>query len=227
MASEVTREPGGRRQVRRAGGTAPQLAYDLWKRLFDIIVALLGLVVLAPLLALVAALVALKLGRPVLFEQDRPGLRGEIFTIRKFRTMRDERDASGRLKSDAERLTPFGRWLRSTSLDELPELVNVLRGEMSLVGPRPLKVEYLDRYDEFQARRHEVRPGITGWAQVNGRNSLSWEERFRMDVWYVDNRSFMLDLRILLMTLMAVVKREGVSAERHATMPEFEGNGRE
>lgn len=193
------------------------------KRLFDIVASALLLILLAPLMLCLAVAVAYKLGRPVMFSQPRPGLRGRIFTMLKFRSMLDSRDIQGRQLSDGERLTPFGRWLRSTSLDELPEVINVLRGEMSLVGPRPLKVEYLERYDSFQARRHEVKPGITGWAQVNGRNRLSWEEKFSRDVWYVDNQSLMLDLRVLLMTVIAVFDRGSVSAEGHDTMPEFRG----
>ncbi|MFN3597237.1 MAG: sugar transferase [Rubricoccaceae bacterium] len=193
------------------------------KRLFDIVCAALGLLVLAPVLGAVALAVRVKLGSPVLFRQTRPGLSGRPFEMVKFRTMTDARDAQGRLLPDAERLTAFGRFLRSTSLDELPELWNVLRGEMSLVGPRPLLMQYLERYSPEQARRHEVRPGITGWAQVNGRNALSWEEKFALDVWYVDHQSFALDLRILWMTVRKVLAREGISAESSATMPEFTG----
>jgi len=165
-----------------------------------------------------------KLGRPVLFRQSRPGLHERSFEIRKFRTMTDDRDTDGNLLADSERLLPFGRFLRSTSLDELPELWNVLKGEMSLVGPRPLLMEYLDLYSEEQARRHEVRPGITGWAQVNGRNALTWEEKFDLDVWYVDNHSLWLDLKILILTIARVFKREGVSQEGHATMERFQGS---
>lgn len=194
------------------------------KRVLDITVSLAALIVLSPVLLLTALLVARNLGRPVLFRQVRPGLHGRPFTILKFRTMRDATDTSGRSLPDAERLTDFGRRLRSTSLDELPELINVLRGEMSLVGPRPLIMEYLDRYTPEQARRHEVRPGITGWAQVNGRNAVDWNERFAMDVWYVDNQSLWLDLRILWLTVRTVLAREGVSAQGHATMPEFTGS---
>lgn len=170
-----------------------------------------------------AILVARNLGRPVLFKQVRPGLQGKPFTILKFRTMRDATDEHGNRLPDSERLTPFGRRLRSTSLDELPELINVLRGDMSLVGPRPLIMAYLDRYSERQARRNEVRPGITGWAQVNGRNAVGWDERFEMDVWYVDNHSLWLDMKILWLTVLTVLRRDGVSAEGHATMPEFMG----
>lgn len=195
------------------------------KRVFDGGVALTALVLLSPVLVLLAVLVRVKLGAPVLFSQKRPGRHGRVFTLRKFRTMRDDRDAQGRLRPDAERLTDFGRWLRATSLDELPELWNVVVGEMSLVGPRPLLVEYLPLYSPEQARRHEVRPGLTGWAQVHGRNATTWEERLRLDVWYVDHRSFWLDLRILMRTVGLVLGRKGVSAEGEATMPAFRGNG--
>jgi lipopolysaccharide/colanic/teichoic acid biosynthesis glycosyltransferase len=194
------------------------------KRAFDAIVAGAALLVLSPLLLILAATVAVKLGRPVLFRQQRPGLGGRPFELIKFRTMTDATDARGRVLPDAERLTPFGRWLRSTSLDELPELWNVLTGDMSLVGPRPLLMAYLPRYSIRQARRHEVRPGLTGWAQVNGRNSLSWDEKFELDVWYVDNHTFLLDLRILGATVLQVVRRHGISSEGHATMPEFQGS---
>jgi lipopolysaccharide/colanic/teichoic acid biosynthesis glycosyltransferase len=194
------------------------------KRIFDIVVSLLALLALSPLLAVLALQVRRKLGRPVLFRQSRPGLHERSFEIRKFRTMTDDRDTDGNLLADSERLLPFGRFLRSTSLDELPELWNVLKGEMSLVGPRPLLMEYLDLYSEEQARRHEVRPGITGWAQVNGRNALTWEEKFDLDVWYVDNHSLWLDLKILILTIARVFKREGVSQEGHATMERFQGS---
>ncbi len=195
------------------------------KRIFDLAVTLATAPLWVPLAGLVALLVAWRLGRPVLFRQERPGLHGRPFTLVKFRTMRDARDASGALLPDAERLTRFGRFLRATSLDELPELWNVLKGEMSLVGPRPLLVDYLTRYSPEQARRHEVPPGITGWAQIHGRNALGWPERFALDVWYVDNRSLRLDLAILARTFLQIVRREGISAEGHATMPPFEGNG--
>ena len=168
-------------------------------------------------------------GRPVHFIktlQKRPGFREKIFELIKFRTMTDVRDETGRLMADDRRLTPFGRWLRSTSLDELPELINILKGEMSLVGPRPLLVQYLPRYSAEQKRRHEVKPGLTGWVQVNGRNALSWEEKFKLDVWYVDNRTFWLDLKILALTVWQVLARRGISAEGHATMPPFEGTQR-
>jgi sugar transferase EpsL len=193
------------------------------KRVLDIAVSSAGLVLLAPLLALLAVGVRWRLGSPVLFKQQRPGLGGRPFTLVKFRTMLDARDSSGVLLPDAERLPAFGRFLRSTSLDEVPELWNVLRGDMSLVGPRPLLLEYMDRYTPEQARRHEVRPGITGWAQVHGRNALDWDERFAFDVWYVDHRTIWLDLRILLTTLKRVVSREGITAPGEATMPRFVG----
>lgn len=196
----------------------------LLKRCFDIMLALAALVLLSPVLLVTALLVARNLGRPVLFRQTRPGLNGEPFTILKFRTMRDALDDKGNSLPDSERLTPFGRRLRSSSLDELPELINVLRGDMSLVGPRPLIMPYLERYTPRQARRHELRPGITGWAQVNGRNTVDWEQRFELDVWYVDNHSLLLDLRILWLTVLTVLKRDGVSAEGHVTMPEFMGS---
>jgi sugar transferase EpsL len=193
------------------------------KRLLDLAGAAAGLLLLAPLLLAVAAFVRARLGSPVLYRQRRPGLGGEPFTILKFRTMRAALPGEDEAATDAQRLTPFGAFLRRASLDELPELVNVLRGEMSLVGPRPLMMEYLGRYDARQARRHEVRPGITGWAQVNGRNALSWEERFELDVWYVDHVGLALDLRILALTVLRVLRPEGVSAEGHATMPDFMG----
>lgn len=194
------------------------------KRVFDVVVSATALVVLAPVMGLIALAVWRTMGRPVLFRHVRPGLHGKPFVMYKFRTMRDLRDAEGKLLPDEARLTPFGRWLRSTSLDELPELLNVLRGEMSLVGPRPLLMEYLERYTSEQARRHEVKPGITGWAQIHGRNNLSWDERFKLDVWYVDNWSLWLDVKILWRTLWMVLRREGISAQGHATMPEFRGS---
>jgi lipopolysaccharide/colanic/teichoic acid biosynthesis glycosyltransferase len=193
------------------------------KRAFDVVVASAALVVLAPVLAVVALLVRFRLGSPVLFRQDRAGLDGLTFTLTKFRTMTDERGPDGELLPDEDRLTPFGALLRSTSLDELPELVHVVRGDMSLVGPRPLPTAYLPRYSSRQARRHEVRPGITGWAQVNGRNAAGWAERLEMDVWYVENRSLALDLRILWRTLRVVASREGVAEDGGTTMTEFLG----
>lgn len=194
------------------------------KRVFDLIAATLGLLVLGLPLLLLAWQVRRKLGSTVLFTQVRPGLHGKPFRMVKFRTMTDERDGSGALLPDADRLTPFGRFLRASSLDELPELWNVLRGEMSLVGPRPLLMEYLPLYSPEQARRHEVRPGITGWAQVNGRNAISWADKFALDVWYVDHCSLWLDLRILWLTVRKVLVRDGISAAGEATMPKFEGN---
>lgn len=193
------------------------------KRLFDIAVAGGLLVLLSPLLLVLAALVRFNLGAPVLFRQIRPGKDAHPFTILKFRSMRDAVDPQGAPLPDHARLTPFGRFLRASSLDELPELWNVLKGDMSLVGPRPLLMEYVPLYSPEQARRHEVRPGITGWAQINGRNAISWEEKFALDVWYVDNRSFWLDLRILAATVGRVVQRSGISAAGEATMPRFTG----
>lgn len=193
------------------------------KRLFDCIVSAAVLLALSPLLAVLWLLVRRKLGAPAIFCQQRPGKAGVSFTLFKFRTMADVRDANGHLLPDAERLTPFGRWLRASSLDELPELWNILRGDMSFVGPRPLLIHYLERYNPEQMRRHHVRPGLTGWAQINGRNAQSWEERLRLDVWYVDNRSFLLDLKILWLTFGKVLRREGISAEGEATMGEFTG----
>ncbi|SDB36829.1 sugar transferase [Bauldia litoralis] len=192
------------------------------KRVFDLVVALLLLILLAPVLVAVGFLVWAFLGRPVFFVQQRPGLGGRPFRMIKFRTMADIRDSDGEIAPDAQRLTRLGGFLRRYSLDELPELWNVLRGEMSLVGPRPLLMDYLPYYTDRQARRHEVRPGIAGWAQVNGRNALTWDERFALDVWYVDNRNFRLDLRILWMALGGAFHHEGISAPGHATMPRFE-----
>ena len=200
--------------------------FDVGKRCFDVAAAAVGLVTLAPVLAAVAVLVRVNLGAPVLFRQERPGLGGRPFLLYKFRTMRDARDAAGRPLPDAARLTRFGRWLRASSLDELPELWNVLRGDMSLVGPRPLLPEYLPLYSPTQARRHEVRPGLTGWAQVRGRNHGSWEERLAQDVWYVDHRSAWLDLRILLLTVRAVVTGAGVAQPGEATRERFRGAAR-
>jgi lipopolysaccharide/colanic/teichoic acid biosynthesis glycosyltransferase len=195
------------------------------KRSFDVVVAAALLVLLSPVIAVVALLVRLRMGSPVLFRQRRPGLRGRPFTMVKFRTMTDGRDARGALLPDDARLTSLGRFLRRTSLDELPELFNVLRGDMSLVGPRPLLMEYLPLYSAEQSRRHHVRPGITGWAQVNGRNALTWEEKFALDVWYVDHRSFRLDLDILRRSVALALAGRGVSAPDHATARPFEGSG--
>jgi len=197
----------------------------MMKRAFDVAVALILLVLLSPLLLAVALLVRLRIGSPVLFRQQRPGLGGRPFWILKFRTMTDRRAPDGALLSDAERLTAAGRLLRSWSLDELPELWNVLRGDMSLVGPRPLLMAYLPLYTAEQMRRHDVRPGLTGWAQVKGRNSLSWPDKFALDLWYVDHRSFWMDLRILVLTVVKVFSREGISQDGEATMTPFGGNG--
>lgn len=194
------------------------------KRAFDLFLTLLSAPVWLFLLGLLAVLVALKLGRPVFFRQTRPGLHGKPFQIVKFRTMTDARDASGQLLPDEQRLTRFGRFLRATSLDELPELLNVLKGEMTLVGPRPLLMQYLGRYTPRQARRHEVPPGITGWAQINGRNAISWEQKFELDVWYVENRSLWLDFKILVLTFLKVFAREGINAPGSATAHEFMGS---
>ena len=194
------------------------------KRFFDFLVALFALLILLPVIIVVAVLIRLKLGSPVLFTQDRPGLHGNIFKMMKFRTMLDGKDKQGNLLPDNERMTPFGAFLRSTSLDELPGLFNVLKGDMSLVGPRPLLVQYLPLYNKEQARRHNVRPGITGWAQVNGRNAISWEQKFKLDVWYVDNQSFLLDIKILLLTVKKVFVREGISADGHVTIEPFKGS---
>lgn len=193
------------------------------KRAVDLLLSFAALVILSPLLLFVAWQVRRKLGRPVLFRQLRPGLKGRVFQLLKFRTMTKAQDADGDRLADSDRLPEFGQFLRSTSLDELPELWNVLKGDMSLVGPRPLLIEYLDLYSAEQSRRHEVRPGITGWAQVKGRNSLSWREKFALDVWYVDHRSMLLDCKILLLTVVSVLKKEGISQKGEATMEKFKG----
>lgn len=195
----------------------------LVKRLSDIVISVTCLLLLSPVLLVLAALVRLKLGSPIVFCQERPGLNGRPFVILKFRTMTDACAADGKVLPDCERLPPFGRFLRSTSLDELPELINVLTGKMSLVGPRPLMMKYLGRYTPEQARRHEVKPGITGWAQINGRNAVTWEDKFKLDVWYVDNWSLWLDAKILLRSAIAVVKRENVTQDGRATVDEFMG----
>lgn len=197
------------------------------KRLFDLVLTVPAIILLSPLAGLIALLVHIKLGRPVVFSQARPGLNGEIFTLYKFRSMRNARDSKGQPLPDAERLSDFGRALRAASLDELPELWNVLRGEMSLVGPRPLLVQYLDRYTPEQARRHTVLPGLTGWAQINGRNALTWEDKFTLDVWYVDHWSPGLDIKILALTIWKVLRREGISAPGQATTGEFKGTPHE
>lgn len=194
------------------------------KRMFDLALTIPGAILISPLLGLIALLVRSNLGRPVLFRQVRPGYQGKPFTNYKFRTMKVSHDAEGNLLPDSERLTGLGRLLRSFSLDELPELINVLRGEMSLVGPRPLLMQYLDRYTPEQARRHDVLPGMTGWAQVNGRNVITWEDKFRFDVWYVDNWCLWLDVKILLLTFWRVLKREGISQPGYATAEEFMGS---
>jgi lipopolysaccharide/colanic/teichoic acid biosynthesis glycosyltransferase len=194
------------------------------KRLLDLALSLAAIILLSPLLALLALLVRLKLGSPILFRQHRPGLHENIFTLYKFRSMIDARDERGKLLSDQDRLTPFGRFLRAASLDELPELFNVLKGQMSLVGPRPLLPQYLDRYTPQQRRRHQLRPGITGWAQVNGRNALTWEEKFDLDIYYVDHYSLKLDLHILALTAWKILRREGISQPGQATMEEFLGS---
>lgn len=193
------------------------------KRALDILGAAIGLIVFSPILLVVALMIRREMGSPVLFRQTRSGLHGKPFQMVKFRTMRNATDAEGKPLPDAERLTKLGQFLRSSSLDELPELWNVLKGEMSLVGPRPLLMEYLPLYSKEQARRHEVRPGVSGWAQVNGRNAISWDEKFALDVWYVDNRSFLLDLKVIWLTIRKVIKRDGISAAGDATMPKFTG----
>lgn len=198
--------------------------YKTLKRLLDFLIALVMLVVLVPVLLVLSVLVYLRLGYPVFFTQLRPGHKGKPFRIIKFRTMTNEKDKNGKLKPNNQRHTNFGRFLRSTSLDELPELINVLKGDMSIVGPRPLLMQYLPLYNDFQKRRHEVRPGITGWAQVNGRNTISWEEKFEMDVWYVDNISFLLDLKIVFLTIRKVFSREGINQNEQTTMEPFKGS---
>ncbi|HWR65296.1 MAG TPA: sugar transferase [Bellilinea sp.] len=193
------------------------------KRIFDVIISSLVLVIFSPVMAAIALILLIKHGRPVIFSQPRPGLKGKVFTLYKFRSMSNEYDHSGKPLSDTQRITPFGRFLRATSLDELPELYNVLRGEMSLIGPRPLLVEYLPRYSAEQNRRHDVLPGISGWAQVNGRNALSWEQKFALDVWYVDHWSFWLDLKIIFMTIWAVLRRHNITPPGQSSMEEFLG----
>lgn len=194
------------------------------KRIFDFIVSFIALILLSPVIGVTSILIYFKIGSPVLFKQERPGLNGRLFKVYKFRTMTDERDEAGELLPDHVRLTEFGNFLRKLSLDELPQLWNVLKGDMSFVGPRPLLVEYISLYNERQARRHEVRPGITGWAQVNGRNAISWEEKFELDIWYVDNQSFLLDLKILLVTVKKVFIKEGINEKGQATISKFQGN---
>lgn len=196
------------------------------KRIFDVFASAIALIFLSPLIASVALIIRRKMGSPVLFRQVRPGLNGKPFEMVKFRTMKDAVDEEGNPLPDSERLTRFGQFLRSSSLDELPELWNVLKGDMSVVGPRPLLMEYLPLYSKEQCRRHEVRPGITGWAQVNGRNAISWEEKFELDVWYVDHRSLWLDLKILFLTVLRVLRREGITQANHVTMEKFKGSKR-
>ena len=198
--------------------------YKFFKRLIDIICSLIGLILFSPILLVVALLIRINLGSPVFFTQTRLGKDGKEFKMIKFRTMKDSLDKFGQLLPDEQRLTIFGKILRSTSLDELPELINVLKGDMTLVGPRPLLVEYKELYSERQFRRHEVSPGITGWAQINGRNAISWNERFELDVWYVDNISFLLDMKILVMTILKVIKRDGINEQGQASMSKFTGN---
>lgn len=194
------------------------------KRLFDILASVAGLIILSPVILVIALLIHKRIGSPILFRQVRPGIGGKPFEMVKFRTMRDAVDAYGNPLPDAERMTDFGRFLRASSLDELPELWNVVIGDMSLVGPRPLLMEYLPLYDELQARRHDVRPGVTGWAQINGRNALSWDEKFALDIWYVNNKSLWLDLKIIFLTVKKVLIRDGISAAGEVTMPKFTGS---
>ncbi|MBG9990013.1 sugar transferase [Pseudoalteromonas sp. NZS37] len=194
------------------------------KYLFDLTVSIIVFLILLPVILLVAVLIRIKLGSPILFTQNRPGLHGKVFKMMKFRSMLDAKDKHGNLLPDNERMTKFGAFLRSTSLDELPGLFNVIKGDMSLVGPRPLLVQYLPLYNSEQAKRHNVRPGITGWAQVNGRNAIGWDEKFKFDVWYVENQSFLLDMKILLLTVKKVFVREGISADGHVTIEPFKGS---
>ena len=194
------------------------------KRIFDILISFFAIIILSPFLFLISLFVLIKFGTPVFFTQIRPGYKGKPFRIIKFRTMTNEKDKNGELLAEELRITPFGLWLRSTSLDELPELFNVLKGEMSLVGPRPLLMEYLPLYNSFQKKRMDFKPGITGWAQVNGRNAIGWPEKFKMDIWYVDNQSFWLDIKIIFLTLKKVISREGISHENEVSMPKFKGN---
>lgn len=194
------------------------------KRTFDLIVSIAVLVIILPLMVILAFIIVWKMGRPVLFKQKRPGLYGRPFMLYKFRTMTDKKDDYGKLMSDSERLTPFGIFMRSLSLDELPQLINVIKGDISLVGPRPLLMDYLTLYNETQKKRHTVKPGITGWAQVNGRNTITWEEKFEMDVWYAENRTFLTDMRIIFMTTKKVMQREGITEEGESTAAAFQGN---
>ena len=215
---------GKRQQEREKKFKFPTNLPLLIKQWLDFFAALLGLILLAPLILAIAIAISMSMGRPIIFTQLRPGQQGRIFKFYKFRTMTHECDANGNLLPDEKRLTRLGQFLRQTSLDELPQLWNILKGDMSFVGPRPLLVQYLDRYTPRQARRHEVKPGITGWAQINGRNSICWEDKFNFDVWYVEHWSLKLDLTILLLTGLKVLKREGINQQGHATMEEFQGN---
>ena len=211
--------------IARSPDTLKVFFYNIfYKRVFDLLLAIPILILLSPVLAVTAVLVYIQLGRPVLFKQIRPGLHEKPFELLKFRTMTDARDEHGELLPDAQRLTRFGVFLRKSSIDELPEIINVLKGDMSLVGPRPLLMQYLDRYTPEQARRHEVKPGITGWAQIHGRNALTWEEKFKLDVWYVDHWSLWLDIKILIVTVWKILRREGINQPGQATMEEFRGN---
>jgi len=214
--------PGGAEIIAANRKRSPYRRY--FKRPLDFVLSLATIIILSPILLLIALLVRIKLGSPVIFKQQRPGMNEKIFTLYKFRTMTDERDEKGELLPDEVRLTDFGKFLRASSLDELPELFNILKGDMSIVGPRPLLIEYLPLYNAHQRRRHEVRPGLTGWAQVNGRNAISWEEKFNYDVEYVDNLSFFLDVKIIFLTIMKVSKREGINQEGRATMEPFRGS---
>jgi sugar transferase EpsL len=193
------------------------------KRLFDLLLSCFSLLIFSPLILLVALLIRVMLGSPIIFKQQRPGQNGELFELYKFRTMTDKRNQNGELLPDHIRLSSFGKLLRKLSLDEFPQLINVIKGDMSLIGPRPLLPEYLSLYSEEQAKRHLVKPGITGWAQVNGRNAITWEEKFKLDVWYVENQSFILDMKILLLTIKKVITSDGISNDNHVTMPDFEG----
>ena len=193
------------------------------KRILDLFIIVISSPIWITIFFLIAIIVRFKIGKPILFSQPRVGLRGKVFTLKKFRTMSDEKDADGKLLSDEKRLSPFGYWLRSTSLDELPTLWNVIIGDLSLVGPRPLLIEYLPLYNSRQLRRHDKMPGITGWAQINGRNSISWEEKFELDIWYIENYNFILDVRILIITIKKVISRDGISSKDNATMPKFKG----
>lgn len=229
VVSIIERRPSGQKKTKTGRGWVPghkpKGPYERYiKRPLDFTLALLALILLSPLILIVAILVRCKLGSPILFTQERPGLGGESFTLRKFRTMTDQKDTDGNLLPDEERLTGFGKLLRSTSLDELPELINILKGEMSIVGPRPLLTEYLDRYNDKQKHRHDVRPGLTGYAQAHGRNEISWEEKFEDDIKYVNNITFMRDVRIVADTVKTVVKREGIHSETSETMEKFMGD---